>query len=138
MGVILSLCLASAPLRSGVGGWADGYLYPLARVAWLLDAVRSRGGGCLCLVPWHPIFISTVSPVYVSNERNSRRWGEALEWAAQSWPAAVMSRRFNIMAERGKVSEAQVARIMKILEENYQLRSAGSAGFWLLKTKRRS
>ncbi len=136
-GLLLSLCLASAPLRSGVGGWTNGYTYPLARVAWLLDAVRSRGGGCLCLVPWHPIFIPTVSPVYVSNERNSRRWGEAVEWAAERRPAAVMSRRFYLLAERGKISQEQADRIVQVLKQNYRLRSAGSAGFWLLKSERR-
>jgi hypothetical protein len=134
LGLVLSLCLTSAPLRSGLGGWVNGHTYPLARVAWLLDEVRSRGGGCLCLVPWHPIFIPTVSPVYVSNERNSRRWGEALEWAARRRPAAVMSRRFNLMAERERVSQSQVDQLMKILKQHYELRSAGSAGFWLLKT----
>jgi hypothetical protein len=116
----------------------NGHTYPLARVAWLLDAVRSRGSGCLCIVPWHPIFISTVSPVYVSNERNSRRWGEALEWAAERRPAAVMSRRYYLMVERGTISEAQADRIMKVLSESYRLHSAGSAGFWLLDTRRRS
>jgi len=135
MGLILSLCMASAPLRSGVGGWVKGYTYPLARVAWLLDAVRSRGDGCLCLVPWHPIFISTVSPVYVSNERGSRRWGEALEWAMERRPAAVMSRRFNRMAEDGKITASQADRIVRVLRENYKLHSAGSAGFWLLNSR---
>ena len=42
------------------------------------------------------------------------------------------------MAKREKISKAQADRITKILAENYQLRSAGSAGFWLLKTKSRN
>ena len=77
-----------------------------------------------------------MSPVYVSNQRKSRRWGEALDWAAEHRPAAVMARSFASLPERGIASKAQVARLTKILREHYELRSSSSAGFWLLKTKR--
>ena len=133
LGLLLALCLGTSPLRSGIGGFVPGYSYPLSEVAWLLDQVRARGDACLCIVPWHPIFVSSVAPVYRSNEIRSGRWSEAVRWTLANRPAAVMAPRFAGLVRRGVLTERERARMMDFLNAHYELVPAGAAGFWLLR-----
>ena len=136
LGCVIAICLGTAPLRSGIGGFVRGYSYPLRDVAWLLDEVRLRGDACLCIVPWHPIFIATVAPVYRSNQMRSGDWGAAVEWTLATRPAAVMAPRFSGLVARGILEEAERARMMSFLNQHYDLESRGPAGFWLLRVDR--
>ena len=136
MGLLIALCLGTAPLRTGWGGFVRGYSYPLSSVAWLHRAVRERGDSCLCIVPWHPIFTANVAPVYRSNEVRSGRWSEAVAWTLSNRPAAVMAPRFAGLVKRGALSEAERARMMQFLNAHYELVSRGTAGFWLLRDDR--
>jgi hypothetical protein len=136
LGCVIALCLGTAPLRSGIGGFVRGYSYPLGDVAWLLDEVRRRGDGCLCIVPWHPIFVATVAPVYRSNEIRSGRWTEAIEWTLANRPAAVMAPRFSGLVDRGVVTEPERVRMMNFLNQHYRLEPRGPVGFWLLRDGR--
>jgi len=132
--VVIALCLWGASFGAVSGRFRGGGTYPLQDVAKLQEAIASRGGLCLCVMPYHPIFLTEESPILIAHDSASERMQEAIDWALLHKPGVVtMPHSFALAVDRGEVTREGEAAILRLLSDEYTLERKGRLRLWVRK-----
>ena len=129
---LLVLCMGSWIFRTGVLGETPGVTLAVRDVAWLQRAVARRGGSCLCVAPYHPIFVRDAPRVFRYHELFSPRWAEAVDWALERRPGAIVSLHDpRVLVALGSLDEPRRQALAALLRRGYRAQHLAEARVWL-------
>jgi hypothetical protein len=135
--LVLVLSMGAWIFRTVITGETPGVKLDVREVARLQRAVARRDGACLCVAPYHPIFVREGPRVFRYHELFTPRWSEAVAWALARHPGAVVSLRPpRAMVSDGSISEAQREALVAMLRGAYTPHRFGRATVWLTRLQR--